>query len=113
MLSKNCADIYNDKVIRSTQGALFHIPVYREDLLEVISELKEKNIEIHVTALKMAKPLLSVSKPNNVALVFGNEGSGVSNEVIQLADQCVYIEMNTFESLNVAVAAGICMYEYK
>lgn len=113
VLSKQSADIYNDKVIRSTQGAMFHIPVYRKDILEVIHKLKEKNIPIHVTSLTNASPLKQVKKPESVALVFGNEGKGVSKEVIDLADECVYIEMDTFESLNVAVAAGICMYEYK
>lgn len=113
VLSKQSADIYNDKVIRSTQGALFHIPVYRKDIIELIHELKEKNISIHVTALSDAKALKEVEKPENIALVFGNEGNGVSKEVMALADECVYIEMDTFESLNVAVAAGICMYEYK
>ena len=47
------------------------------------------------------------------ALVFGNEGNGVSEAILNLCDDRIFIEMNRFESLNVAVAAGICCYAFR
>ena len=64
-------------------------------------------------SLHNASALREIAVPDAFALVFGNEGKGVSEEVLRLADTHVFIEMHTFESLNVAVAAGICMYAFK
>lgn len=113
LLSPKCADVYNDKVIRSTQGALFHIPVVRGDIVTYMDVLKENNVKIYATSLHDAKPLSEVVVQKPCAIVFGNEGAGVQPDVIKKADISVYIEMETFESLNVAVAAGICMYTFK
>ena len=110
MLSSHSCDIYNEKVIRSTQGALFHVPVIRGEVVDMLQELKHKGIRILATSLRNATPLHDIAASERFALVFGNEGSGVSEDVLHLADTHVYIEMDTFESLNVAVAAGICMY---
>lgn len=112
-VSKGCVDVYNEKVIRSTQGALFHIPIKQVDLQEEIKRLKEQGYCVYATALKDAKPLSSIEKTDQVALVFGNEGSGIKNEIMAICDERIYIEMNAFESLNVAVAAGICMYYFR
>lgn len=111
--SKGCVDLYNEKVIRSTQGALFHLPVMSVDLLACIKQLKEKNIPVYATSLRNAKALSEIEISDTVALVLGNEGSGVSEAVIDACDHSVIIEMNAFESLNVAVAAGICMYHFR
>lgn len=113
LLSPKCADVYNDKVIRSTQGALFHIPVLRGDILTYMDILKENMVKIYATSLHEANPLSDIIIQKPCALVFGNEGAGVHFEVIKKADISVFIEMETFESLNVAVAAGICMYKFK
>lgn len=113
LLSKHCADVYNEKVVRSTQGALFHIPVVRGDVVEMLISLKQQGICIWATALHDAMPLPMCEKKERFALVFGNEGNGVSQEVLALADASLYIEMKQFESLNVATAAGICMYELR
>lgn len=112
VLSKGCADLYNEKVIRSTQGALFHIPVMRLDLAGVIEELQKEGTKVFATALTNASSLSSSQQNEEIALVFGNEGKGVSNNILSICDERIYIEMKTFESLNVAVAAGICMYHY-
>ncbi len=110
-LSKQCVDVYNDKVIRSTQGALFQIAIERADLHEVINELKTNDFKVYATNLKAAKNLSETKFNQRTALVFGNEGSGVSQSVLELADENIIIEMAGFESLNVAIAAGICMRE--
>ncbi len=113
-LSKASADMYNEKTIRSTQGALFHIRIETLDILDKIVALKAEGCIVYATALTNAVGLSSIDKTSDsVALVFGNEGVGVSKEVIQLCDQSVFVEMSTFESLNVGIAAGICMYEFR
>lgn len=113
VLSNHSVDVYNEKVIRSTQGALFHIAIQRAPLVDIIKTLKQKGISIYATALRDAHPLSSISFQKPCVFVFGNEGNGVSDEVLAICDEKVFIEMDTFESLNVAVAAGICLYEGK
>lgn len=112
-VSKGCVDVYNEKVIRSTQGALFHIPVKQVEIKEVIPFLKEKGYHVYATALRDAKPLANYQNEDKVALVFGNEGKGIREDIIALCDSSIKIEMVAFESLNVAVAAGICMYHFR
>lgn len=111
--SKETVDLYNEKVIRSTQGAFFHIPVIYKDLNEVITSLKEKGVQIVSTALENAKNMKDIPVSEKMAFILGNEGQGVSKECIQNSDVCLRIEMNGFESLNVGVAGGIIMYEYR
>ncbi len=113
VLSSNSVDLYGDKLIRSTQGALFHIPVFQNDLITVIAQLKKQNIPVYGTALRGGKGLSAFMPVKAVALVFGNEGNGVSEAVLNACDQNIFIEMESFESLNVAVAAGICMYHMR
>ncbi len=113
IFSKDCADIYNDKILRSTQGAIFEIDYAYLDLKEVILKLQENGIVVYGTALKNAKALSDIEKTENVGLLFGNEGSGVSSELLELTEKNIKIEMETFESLNVAIAAGICMYYFR
>lgn len=113
VLSNHSVDVYNEKVIRSTQGALFHMPIIRGDIMELLQELKQQGITLYATSLHEATPLQQTPKKTPCALIFGNEGNGVSKDVIDCSDHKVFIEMETFESLNVAVAAGICMYEFK
>ena len=111
--SYESADLYNEKVIRSTQGALFHIPVIRTDLGEQIASLRSDGFEIIATALRDAHPMAEVLPQEKMAFILGNEGSGVSEALQTQSDLCMKIEMNGFESLNVAVAGGIVMYRYR
>lgn len=113
VLSNNSVDLYNDKLVRSTQGAMFHIPVIQNDLKAIIKALKKQNFTVYATTLTNAKKLSEVKNNGNIALIFGNEGNGISKEIIALADENIIIEMVNFESLNVACAASICMYKFK
>ena len=113
VVSKNSVDLYNDKVIRSTQGALFHMNVVRANLEDFILRLKKEKYPVYATALKNAKGLSSFENKEKVALIFGNEGAGVSNKILDMADENIFIEMNRFESLNVAMACGICAYWFR
>ena len=113
-MSKGCADIYNPKTIQSSQGALFYIPVIQTDLVEEIKKLQERNIEVYATALHdNHKDLQDIKPSEKYAILVGNEGQGVRKELIDLSNYIVKIEMETFESLNVAIATSICMYTFK
>ncbi len=110
ILSKECVDLYNEKTVRSTQGALFAISVITRDLISEIQQLKQEGIFVYGTSLHEAVNLKERKKTQRCALVLGNEGAGVSMNVLAQCDQNLMIEMDQFESLNVAVAAGIAMY---
>jgi TrmH family RNA methyltransferase len=112
-LSAGCADIYNDKTLRASQGAVFHLPVLRGDLKQVIFEVKQAGMTVLASALSEASPLSLMDRNMRVAVILGNEGQGVSHQLLKLADGRVNIEMSWFESLNVAVAAGIFCYYFK
>ena len=111
VLSKDSVDLYNDKVIRSTQGMIFHINIIRCDLEDVINKIKG-GIKIIGTSLGDSTPLRSIDKLERYALIVGNEGNGVKKEILDLCDDIVRIEMNKdVESLNVGVATSIILYE--
>lgn len=113
ILTKGTVDIYNDKTVRATMGSLFYLPVvYDDDNLSLIKDLKEKDFKIVVTSLETDKDFYEEDLKGKVVLTVGNEGNGVSDEVYELADTKVKIPMpGNAESLNVAVASSIIMYE--
>ncbi|MBR2684615.1 MAG: RNA methyltransferase [Erysipelotrichaceae bacterium] len=113
ILGTSTVDIYNEKVVRSTQGALFEINAVRADLTRIIPELRQKGYHVYGTALQNGRPMREFVPVDKIVLVFGNEGNGVSDEVLALTEKNIFIEMETFESLNVGVAAGIAMYYFK
>lgn len=111
ILSNDSVDIYNEKIIRATQGGIFNINIVYRDLKEAILELKEKGITIIGTSLQSSINLKEVNAFNKYAIVLGNEANGVSKEILDLTDINVRIEMKEkLESLNVAVAGSIVMY---
>ena len=113
-ISDDCVDIYNEKVVRSTQGALFHLPIISCDLIQKTKELQNNGVEVVATALHEDAIYLDTYVPStSIALIMGNEGSGVRTSLIKQANVVVKIEMTNFESLNVAIAASICMYELR
>ena len=113
VLSEDCVDLYNSKVIRATQG-MFHINIIRKNLKIVIKELHKKNIKIYKTDVTNginARDLTKIER-EKYALIIGNEGNGVRKELEPLCDKNIYIPMNDkVESLNVAVATSILLYE--
>lgn len=111
VLSEDCVDEYNDKVIRSTQGAVFYIPIVRMDLKEAVHYLKQNDIEVYATHLHTDSiPLNHFKRYKNVAIVLGSEGEGVTQAILKECTGNIIIPMQTFESLNVAVAASIICY---
>lgn len=109
VLSKSSVDLYNEKVVAASKGALFLIDAYYDDIDNYI-----EGRQVIVSALDGATPLSKCPKESNFVLVLGNESHGVSEEIVKKADKIVKIEMNdAIDSLNVAVAAGILMNYYK
>lgn len=115
ILSKNCTDLYSPKVIRSTMGCVFRVPVIKEETEgEAIEHLKCSGISIVASSLLKSVNLFEATFNEGVCLVLGNEAHGVSKRIYDAADMLVNIPMeNDVESLNVGVAAGIMMYQIK
>lgn len=111
ILSTNSVDIYNDKVLRSTQGMIFDMNIISGDLLEIIPSLRDNGYMILGTNVNNGVDVRSI-KVDKFALVMGNEGQGVKQEIQDICDKNLYIKMNPdCESLNVGVATSILLYE--
>ena len=111
ILSTNSVDIYNDKVLRSTQGMIFNMNIIYGDLLSIIPNLRDNGYMILGTNVNDGVDVRSI-KVDKYALVMGNEGQGVKPEIQDMCDKNLYINMNRdCESLNVAVATSILLYE--
>ena len=111
IFSKNSVSPYNPKVLRSTGGMIYNINILISDIKAIINEIKSKGIRVVSTSLKESKSLKNMPKMDKYAIVFGNEGNGVSKDVLSLSDEIVRIDMdNKCESLNVGVSAGIILY---
>ena len=114
VLSKDTVDLYNPKVLRSTQGLLFSVNIIIRNLDECINELKENDYIIYGTKVDNGKNLKEIEKKNKYAIIMGNEGKGVSENIMTMCDEYIYIPMNSkCESLNVGVATSIILYEMR
>lgn len=111
-LGKGTADRYSGKVLRSMQGSQFHLPIFNGDLNETIPEFKKIHSKVYGTKVdETALSYTQVESSPSFALILGNEGQGVAEEILQMTDQNLYIPIyGAAESLNVGVAAGILMY---
>lgn len=111
ILSDNSVDLYNSKVIRATEGMIFNINVLRRNLIEFIPIVKNLGYKIIGTDVKNGINIKDINK-ENIAIVMGSEGKGLSDDVKNMCDNFVYIKMdNACESLNVGVATSILLYE--
>ncbi|MFI3284013.1 MAG: RNA methyltransferase [Erysipelotrichaceae bacterium] len=112
-LSKNCCDVYNEKCIRASQGAIFKIAIESVDLVSRMQGLKEEGFCVVGTSLQESICVETLKPQEKMAFVLGNEGQGVSKEVLNETTINVIIPIVNFESLNVGVAAGILCYLFK
>lgn len=112
-LSKESVDIYNPKTIRSTMGSIYRMPViYVEDLLELLSTFKKKGIKSYAAHLEGENTYDKEDYQSGTAILIGNEGNGLRDEVANAADIWVRIPMHgQVESLNAAIAASVLMFE--
>ncbi len=113
MLSEFCVDPFNPKLARSTMGSLFHVQLHTNVTPEALTKMKANGFQLAISALTEDSISLGDFVPEeNLILVVGNEAKGVSEEIIGMADAVVKIPMSgSAESLNVAAAAAILMYE--
>ena len=113
VLNNDCVDLFNEKVIRASQGAIFKMNIIIDDLKQVITKLKKQGIKVFGTSLNSSQFLQEIDKTSKYAILLGNEANGVKEELLQLTDQNIKIEINNeLESLNVAVAGSILMYYF-
>ena len=105
ILKEGCSQ-YNEKVLQSTQGAIFNLNIANYEGAKQL-----KGYEVLATEIKGSVDLSTLGKINKHVLVLGNEAHGVSKELLELANKRVRIEIKNIESLNVAVAGAIAMYQ--
>lgn len=113
ILLENCVDIYAPKVMRSSMGGIFRIPILQLAKTATLEQLKTLDYKIAVTSLLNAENVYQISLPEKLALVLGNEAQGVSDFFLQKSDmKLVLPQIGKMESLNVAIAGSVLMYEY-
>ncbi len=107
----NCADIFGEKVIRSSMGNIFNINPHIVDF-EYIKQNKSKICDKLIGTNMSSKNLKEIDTSARISLVVGNEGNGVSEQMLSICDEIATIPMkNGVESLNVGIAGSIAMYE--
>ena len=111
IFSNDSVSPYNEKVLRSTGGMIFNTNILIGNIEELIKEIKDKNIKVIGTSLKSSISLEKLEKIDEFAIIFGNEGNGVKEDILSLCDKTVRIDMNPkCESLNVGVSSAIILY---
>jgi len=110
IISESSVDYFNEKVIRSSQGAVFYVNLLEMNIFDFIRSHQEYHY--YGTDIVNGTPIHNVTfNTSNIAIVLGNEGSGVRSEIQKLVQINIYIPMQSTESLNVGIAGGIIMYE--
>ena len=112
ILSKNCVDLYNDKLLRAMQGANFHNSCIYGDLTEIIEKLQANGVVVVGSALENGQDISLIEKTEKMAFIVGNEGNGMNQNILDKCDYIGYIPIQTIESLNVAIAGSILMYHF-
>lgn len=109
--SEDTVDFYNEKTVSATQGNLFYANLIKGDLIKEIKDLKAKGYQIIATDVNGGINLKKINKIDKIGLILGSEGSGIKEEIKDLANKFVKIETKDIESLNVSIAGSIIMYE--
>jgi len=103
---------WNQKALRASAGSIFRLPLVAGDVDECFLRLREAGVKVLATALRGGTPADSIDLALPVALLIGNEGNGVPEEIAAQAGGVVTIPCpGSVESLNASVAAGILLYE--
>lgn len=112
-MSRDCVDIYNPKTIRSTMGSIFRVPhIYIEEIPNLLEKFSERQIISYAAHLDGVNAYDQEDYRSGTAILIGNEGNGLREEVAQKADVLVRIPMcGQVESLNAAIAASVLMFE--
>lgn len=112
ILSQDCVELYNPKVIRSTMGSVFHLPVFEvKNLKQFLTKLKDRNFFVMATSVSAKKDLEKCQIKRPAALILGGEVQGISTDLQKEADVVVKIrKFGKAESLNVAQAGAIALH---
>ena len=112
-LTKGCTDVFSNKVVRGSMGSIFHVPIF-EGLTQcqILACFAERDIKLLATSLESSNVYFTVDFTPAIAVVFGNEGNGVSQQLLEHSQDRLYIPLlGQVESLNVAASAAIILYE--
>lgn len=110
VLGDNTVDIYNSKVIRSTEGMIFNVNFIKSNLIDFIES--HKDYKYLVADMNNGTDIKNYNKNSKVAIIMGNEGNGISDDIRNIDLDYIYIKQSSkCESLNVGVAASILMHE--
>ena len=113
LVIKGSGDPFSPKAVRAASGSTERLPIiFAESANDAIAILKTHNKKVYATAMKATKIYYEADLSEDVAIVVSNEGNGASKEVLEAADEILSIPMEgKTESLNVAIASGIIMFE--
>ncbi|HUQ76984.1 MAG TPA: RNA methyltransferase [Burkholderiales bacterium] len=109
VLDRQCADPWSPKVLRAGMGGHFALGIRQAD--DLAAAIAENGAKLICTVVHGGRPLREVGLSGALAWAFGAEGAGLSPGLLELAAERVTIPMAGGESLNVAAAAAICLYE--
>lgn len=111
LLSPDTVSVYNPKVVRSTMGSIFHLPIVENVSNDQLIEMKKNYLLAGGVLNPGSTSLVDTTFPKNTIIIIGNEANGINNDLISSLSLPVYIPMSgKAESLNAAVAGGILMY---
>lgn len=111
-LSAGSASVWSPRVIRAGMGAQFVLNIYEN--VNIIELIQESSVEVVSTSLESNKTLYEKDLTTPIAWVFGNEGRGVSDSVLELCSDTVIIpQESAVESLNVAASVAVCLFEQR
>lgn len=112
IMSFDTVDLYNEKVIRASEGMIFAVNIIKQDLGQVIANLKKDNYKVFGTDVNKGTNLGDLAFSEKTAIIIGNEGKGMNANLKKECDAFIHIPMNpACESLNAAVSASIIFYE--
>jgi len=111
LLPGSC-DAFMPKVIRATAGSIFNLPLIYAEPDTLVDWLSKRNIQLAVTAADAGKTVFEADLSGDIAIAFGNEAHGVSDQLRKAADLFLNIPiLGKAESLNVSTSAAVCLYE--
>ncbi len=115
LLSKQCVELYNPKVVRSTVGSLFHLPIITDIEIEnVISDFRSFGFTAYGTEIQSSSEIQKTQWSKKSLIVIGSEARGISSSISSLLDEKISIpKFGKAESLNASVACGVVLAQYK
>lgn len=113
LLCGECANAFGTKALRASAGAVLRVPVISTQLQNAARQLIKQGVVIYAAATQNSVPIAKAEIVKKFAILVGNEGAGLSNKALELAQKRIHIPMHSgMESLNAAAAASILMYHF-